>query len=338
MTHVKTVAILLVFIALNCAAGCHSAANHRPADFVVTNDLVGPPIVGFGAQLNPYLYCHPNWGRVNEQNVQDLEAKVIALHPQHVRIFCLLDWFTAAGDSEIAKGDPRIRESFIRTVRLAQRAGASVNLTLWYGFWQTPDESARKFADILRDLVEDEHLTAIQYVTLGNEPNDHEDKISIDLYNENYRALNRELRRVGLRDRIKIISGDLVATNQQRWIANLGGNLADVSDGYSTHMYWDYWDPAKLLRRVSEVPAASAGVARGSTPPASTSPNSACAEFTVPRARARRTTPMARSSPTHQPKRRKSPGSCSKRSTVDTSPPSNGIAMTHGMTGSCIMA
>ena len=103
-------------------------------------------------------------------------------------------------------------------------------------------------------LVNDEHLSAIQYVTLGNESNSYEDKIPIERYDQCYLLLDRELKRVGLRDHIRIISGDLVATNQERWFANLGDKLADISDGYSAHMYWSYWDTEKLLRRVSEVP------------------------------------------------------------------------------------
>ena len=100
---------------------CHFSGT--ASDFTVTSDTLGPPIVGFGAQMNPYLYCHPNWGDVNEANVKDLEAKVIALQPQHVRIFMLLDWFSDHPDDEISKDDPRIRESFIRTVSPGAASG-----------------------------------------------------------------------------------------------------------------------------------------------------------------------------------------------------------------------
>src|SRR5882724_5331707 len=86
-----------------CMAGCQSSSR-----FIVTRDPISQtPFVGFGAEFNPYLYSSPNWGDVNESNVADLEQKVIDLAPQHVRIFLLLQWWTPAGDFEIAKGDPR---------------------------------------------------------------------------------------------------------------------------------------------------------------------------------------------------------------------------------------
>src|SRR5581483_259449 len=237
-----------LFVFLTCM-GC---AQVQTID--VRSDNLGPPLVGFGADMNPYLYCQPNWGNVTEANAKDLEAKVIALRPKHVRIFLQLNWFDEHPNDEISRTDPRVRESCIRTIRLAQRAGATVNLTLWFGFWKTPEASMKRFAEILAMLVNEEHLDAIRYVTVGNEVNAHEGKISIQTYNRAYLALDRELKRVGLREHIKIISGDLVAENQERWFANLASNLSSVSDGYSVHMYWDYWDTAKLLRRVSEVP------------------------------------------------------------------------------------
>ena len=112
----------------------------------------------------------------------------------------------------------------------------------------------KRFVEILAMLVNDEHLDAIRYVSVGNESNSYEGKITTERYNACYLAMDRELRRVGFRDRIQIISGELVATNQERWFANLATNLSGISDGYSVHMYWDYWDTAKLRRRVSEVP------------------------------------------------------------------------------------
>ena len=53
--------------------------------FVVHPDEpIGPPLVGFGAEMNPYEYCTPNWGVVNEENARDYEKKVIDFAPQHV--------------------------------------------------------------------------------------------------------------------------------------------------------------------------------------------------------------------------------------------------------------
>ena len=223
------------------------------ADFTVTDQPAGPAMVGFGAQMNPYLYSAPNWGDVTEENVKDFERKVIALKPQHVRIFYLQRWFKGEADV-ISKGDPRTAESFIRACQLAQRAGASINVTNWYGPWVEPEKQMQEFAATLEELVKQRGLTAIRYVTVQNEPNLHEDKIKKDLYTNLYRALDAALKERGLREQIQIVCGDLVQDNQRDWFAHIGQTLADVSDGYSIHVYWDYWDTAKLVRRISEVP------------------------------------------------------------------------------------
>ena len=236
------------------------------ADFTITRDPAGPALVGFGAQMNPYLYCTPNWGQVTEENVEDFEAKVIALRPQHVRIFFLQHWFEGRADV-ISKGDPKTAESFIRTCQLAQRAGATINLTNWYGPWVDPQNQMRAFAATLDELINQRKLTAIRFVTVQNEPNLHEDKISKEKYIALYRALDAALKDRQLRDKIQIVSGDLVQDNQQLWFKSIGENLADVSDGYSIHVYWDYWDTPKLRRRITEVPPIVAALPAGQERP-----------------------------------------------------------------------
>jgi hypothetical protein len=226
------------------------------ADFTVTNEPAGPPLVGFGAEMNPYLYCNPNWSDV-EPHVADYEAKVIAIRPQHVRIFVRQEWFDG-GEDRPSKNDPRVGASFVRQCKLAQRAGATINVTAWMGPWPEPEKQMAAFARVLDELVRCEKLTALRYVTIQNEPNT--TKITFDTYNRLYKALDAELKRRGLREQIKIVSGDLVQDNQQAWYENLSRELAGVSDGYSMHVYWDYWDTAKLLRRVSEGPKFVAAV------------------------------------------------------------------------------
>jgi hypothetical protein len=228
---------------------CSVAIASEPV-FTVTDKPAGPPLVGFGVEPNPYLYCTPNWKDV-EPRVADFEAKVIALRPQHVRMFYRQEWFEG-GEDNISKGDSRIVESFVRQCRLAQRAGATINVTPWRGPWPQPEKQMADFAAIIERLIREEKLTAIRYITIQNEPNT--TPMTFEKYNRLYRALDAELKKRGLRDELKIISGDLVQNKQQEWFANLGKNLANISDGYSIHVYWDYWDTEKLVRRISEVP------------------------------------------------------------------------------------
>jgi hypothetical protein len=73
-------------------------------------------------------------------------------------------------------------------------------------------------------------------------------------YNALYREFDARLRKAGLRDRIKIIGGDLLRDNQKQWFTNLDRNLADVLDGYSVHMYCEYTDTKHIVERVAEIP------------------------------------------------------------------------------------
>lgn len=228
------------------------------ADFIVHTDrYVAGAFVGFGADMNPYLYCRPNWGIVNEQNVADLEKKIIDLAPQHVRIFFLNSWMTTGSDKFVSKDDPRTYGSFVRTVRLAQKAGASVNLTLWFDpmRWRDPDSYATQFAHNLAKLLTVEHLDAIRYVTIQNEPDEsprgnETPKITLPKYVQAYTTFDRVMRELGLRDRIKIVAGDLLSDQQPKWVAYLGPALKSIADGYSIHGYWNYWDPQKIIYRL----------------------------------------------------------------------------------------
>ena len=238
-----------LLIALVCVS--IARAQDVPTFTVHPDDFVGPPLVGFGAQFNPYLYASPNWGAdVNEQNVRDLERKLLDLRPQHVRIFFAMEWWDGRRDS-IAKDDPRIKESFLRTAKLAQRCGATINLTYWHGPWPDPQKQAARFADVVKELRERHELTSIRYVTLQNEPNLH--KFDIAKLTAIYRGFDTRARQIGLRDQIQLIGGDLVQNDQKQWFAGLAEHQPFL-DGYGVHVYWDYWDTAKLLRRVSEIP------------------------------------------------------------------------------------
>ncbi|HEX8524150.1 MAG TPA: hypothetical protein VF669_17990 [Tepidisphaeraceae bacterium] len=238
----RSAVLLLTSLLLLSTSGCATSS----ADFTITRGYAGPPLVGFGAQLNAYLYYGHNWGptEANESNIADLEQKVTNLRPQHVRIFVQPEWWT---------GGPDIRESVIKTISLAQRAGATVNLTLWHGPYLNLPRQMRDFVGMIRDLREQHHLTCIQYLTVQNEPNSFNmDKAK---YARIYHTLDEELRAAKLRDKIKIIGGDLLADDQVAWLRMLSENLSDVLDGYSIHMYQDYWDTARQLTRVNEVPA-----------------------------------------------------------------------------------
>src|SRR5439155_7924692 len=101
--------------------------------------------------------------------------------------------------------------------------------------------------------IREENLTCIQYVTIQNEPNESEWKVKFSIYAPLYLALDDELRKLGMRDRIKIICGDLVSDDQENWFHDIANNLANVSDGYSIHAYWNYWNPERMVKRLHTV-------------------------------------------------------------------------------------
>jgi hypothetical protein len=48
---------------------------------------------------------------------------------------------------------------------------------------------------------------------------------------------------------------DLVAADQQDWFDYAASHMSDLLDAYSIHVFWDYWDTAKLEQRLEGVHA-----------------------------------------------------------------------------------
>ena len=207
-----------------------------------------PSLGGYGAQLNQNVYAAISRQiGVTEENLPDMEAKTIALHPALVRIFF----------NGNAYNDPDLMQSFVRTVQLAQRAGSTINVTWAGGGESDPTTTMARFAGVLVDLVKNRGITRLRWVTVENEPNS--TRITMDQYAALYRALDRDLAAAGLRKQLRFMGGDLVEAKsplgqtQAQWFAFLGSQMGDLLDAWSIHVYWDYWDTAKLVRRLTTV-------------------------------------------------------------------------------------
>jgi hypothetical protein len=218
-------------------AGLAACSDGESVAFRVEAQVRGAPFVGFGAQFNQNLYAKA--GGVRDASA--LPGKLASLAPEHVRIFF---------DSR-ALGDADLMQSFVRTVELAQQAGATVNVTWWHGPYPDLAGAMRQFAAVLDDLVNRRGLAAVRYVTIQNEVNS--TRVTMAEYERLYRVLDAELRARGLRGHIELVGGDLLAENQAAWFSYLGRRMGDVLDGYSVHIYWDYREPDKLVRRLTEV-------------------------------------------------------------------------------------
>jgi hypothetical protein len=236
-------------------AGDSAAANNAGSATVAATDFVLWPtrvlvdsFAGYGAQFNQNVYAKLSRDAgVDDANVGDMEAKVTTLGPQLVRLFFHRSAFW----------DPDRMQSFVRAAQLAQRAGATIDVT-----WQTSagsdlDIEITRFGHLLSDLVLRRGVTNLRWATLQNEVNS--TRITMETYDHLYRVLDAALVADGVRDRVRFMGGDLVAQTsplgqtQNDWLRFLGARMSDVLDAYSIHVYWDFWSPEKIERRLTEV-------------------------------------------------------------------------------------
>jgi hypothetical protein len=224
------------------------------ADQVVVSNFQG-----YGAQMNMHLYTALNdpargfVGNEPPKEVANVEAKVKDMKPGLTRIFL--------SPVNYDPGNENRMESFIQTVELAQEAGATVNVTWWFIERAPGDnpvrqeelmqENMRQFADTLIDLVHNRGLTAVQEITIQNEVNT--TWVKPALYEHYYRLLDSHLRDAGIRDQIRFVGGDLVFNNQLIWFTHMADYMGDVLDGWSVHIYWNYWDTAYMLKRLADI-------------------------------------------------------------------------------------
>jgi hypothetical protein len=141
-------------------------------------------------------------------------------------------------------------------VELAQAAGAAINVT-WQSNAQanpppaTIQSTMSGFANVLADLVLNRGITNLRWVTLLNEPNS--TGVSLATYEQMYRTLDQYLVAAGVRDRVRFMGGDLVQNRQREYLQYMAANMTDVLDAYSVHIFWDYWDTAKIKQRLDDV-------------------------------------------------------------------------------------
>lgn len=242
------------------------------AEFKVRlEDPVGPELVGFGGQMNHSLYSKVGESvGISDRNRGGLEAKLKDLAPQHVRVFLDQVWIDQARGS---KRDCDALDSFARTAALARDSGATVNVTYWKGGgYPEPRRQMKDFADVLSALVSGggdsplaqrcgwkRALGGTWYATIQNEPNGDDSRVvNVEgsrpgLYAELHRALHGALQARGIRRQVKLVGGDLVARRQKEWLKYMGRRLSDVLDGYSVHIYWEFWDRDKPMERLTDV-------------------------------------------------------------------------------------
>jgi hypothetical protein len=231
-------ALLLLLGAVSVAR----AAPTGPPEFTLAPDagIVGD-FFGFGAQLNQHVYAQISGP---PPDLPTLESEVVALQPQFVRIFFNTTEWT----------NPDRMDSFIRTVQLAQRAGATINITWQGSTFAFAVANMSRFADVLADLLQHQGIDSL-WLTMFNEPNS--TRLTLPQYEQVYRLLDGYLRDRRVRDRIHFMGGDLVGTtsplgqSQTDWFTYMANHMGDLLDAWSVHVYWNFWEPEKIDRRLA---------------------------------------------------------------------------------------
>ena len=256
------------------------------AEFQLSNEVLVPSFGGFGVQLNHHVFA-PMTVELGapETSFPDLKRRVIDLAPQVVRIFFNNKHEGVPFDESRPPSVVNVRQteeqkklwkSFVDVVKLAQDAGAIINIT-WQG-GQADETKMTRFANVLELLVRD-GARNIRWATIANEPNtepdpENPDPLTPQKLGEAYRLLDRKLTQKGIRSQIKLMGGDLIEGpenpsvsrlhevsphNQLAWFRHIASShLDDILDAYSVHIYWNY-DRAgregveKFERRLREV-------------------------------------------------------------------------------------
>ena len=201
---------------------------------------------GFGGQFNQHVFADISGP---PPNLSALETKVLALEPRYVRVFFNNSEWTL----------PDRMASFIRTVQLANRAGATIEVAWQGGTFAFAMQNMPRLADVIADLFEHQGVVRPLWVSLYNEPNSA--MLSLPQFEATYRLLDSELRARGVRDRIHFMGGGILAApsglgqTQADWYRYMAEHMGDLLDAWAPHIYWDFWDTPKIERRLSEVRA-----------------------------------------------------------------------------------
>lgn len=238
---VVVVALVAAGVPLRLEAGDAGAAGEvEEFTLAPARGLVGD-FQGFGVQFNQHVFAEISGP---PPNLPVLESRVLALQPPFVRVFFNTTAWTY----------PDRMASFMRTVALAHRAQARINIT-WQGSgFPFAMQNMHRFADVIAAVLDDPSIGFV-WVTLFNEPNS--TRLTLPQYEQVYRRLDLHLRERAVRDRVHFMGGDLLGTtsplgqSQVDWFRYLAQNMGDLLDAWSVHVYWDFWDAVKIDRRLA---------------------------------------------------------------------------------------
>lgn len=230
-----------------------------------SRQVVIPDFHGYGAQMNQNLYAgisNATYTNPAPSDPADVEREVKDMNPGLCRVF-LSSWAYPGG--KYNQYNPYMLDSFKQVVELAQAAGAQVEIN-WVsithpgtlsGDAEKPyiDADMQNFADTVNDLVKNHGITAIKYLAIQNEPstvkwlND-----DMGSYKYAYQQLENDLANYGIRDQFKYMGDGLVLNGHEKdWYDFMSTQMNDLLDGWSEHIYWNYFDPSKITSRLQGI-------------------------------------------------------------------------------------
>jgi hypothetical protein len=252
VVRVVVAALAAGLVALAASSSAQGADPGAAPEFTVALDqglVVG--FGGFGGQFNQHVYADISGP---PPNFPGLETKVMALGPRYVRVFFNNSEWTY----------PDRMTSFVRTVQLAQRTQATIEVAWQGGTFDFAMQNMPRFADVLADLLQRWSIVGPLWVSLYNEPNS--GQLTLPQYERTYRLLDAELRARGVRDRIRFMGGGILGPvsplgqSQADWYWYMATYMGDLLDAWAPHVYWDFWDTPKIERRLTEVRAIVASI------------------------------------------------------------------------------
>ena len=225
---------------------------------LVRSNVLVQALGGYGAQFNNHVYA-PITPWPAGTGYGDFEDKAKALQPHIVRIFYNDNW-DGNRDGRFPNW-PENYASFVKVVRLAQEAGATIDISFQNlgNARFTPGPDMAKFADVLEDLVRNHGLTNVRWAEVGNEPNSGgAASVSLEEFDVLVRTLDEQLRARGLRDHIRLMGPGLVenagvaSRTHYVWMQWIAANMGDLFDAWAQHVYWFYNDAGRLEYRLRD--------------------------------------------------------------------------------------
>ena len=219
-----------------------------PVTLTVTDEVVCPSLLGFGAEDDGWFYAPANTDRgVTEEDVKLREARIEWMDPDWTRMFFWHKDWNPSGDWETFTFDSPNMQSHYRTLDLYQRLGAVVNATgVEWGVqdpYGQPEKVAKAIGALFEHLIRTKGYTCVQEWTLSNEPNGAFASgmgYSFDRFVELHTLVKQEFARRGLA--IRIVGSDDTAGFP--WFTRCVKNdtYFQTADFFASHRYLQYPD------------------------------------------------------------------------------------------------